>query len=132
MKRLMAIAALVTAITGCGGVDTAGTGGESLETKLAARNLQAGEPVKEILNSRINGWNSLDDRNLIVQTGPGSQYLVSLMTRCNGLRSSENVAFTSTTGRVTSFDALLVEGPGDIVDRCPITSIRELVPTEQP
>lgn len=99
---------------------------EPLEVRLADRNLQQGEAVERIQNYRINGWNALDEEHLIIETGPSERYLVTLMTHCAGLRSSETVGFSTTTGGVTRFDDITVSGPGGIVEECPIKSIHRL------
>lgn len=127
--RLWPAGLLLLALAGC---SAPGERGASIEEQLARRSLQAGAEAGAIHNSRISGWNSLDDRHLIVQTGPGSHYLVTLLARCEGLRHSETVGFSSTTNRVTRFDVLVTERPGNIVERCPIDSIRELEPLAEP
>lgn len=124
-----ALAVMAASLVGCTGAADPGT---PIEEQLARRNLQLGGVARDIQNSRIDGWNSLDDRNLIVQAGPNTQYLVTLLTYCQGLRGSETVGFSTTGTRVTAFDTLVVRGAGDIIERCPIDSIHELEPLTQP
>lgn len=99
-----------------------------IDTMLAERGLRRAEPINEIRNYRISGWNSLDDKHLIVRSGPRNDYLITLMTRCQPLDTSETIGFSTTTGDVTRFDELVVSGPGGIVEDCPITAIENLEP----
>jgi hypothetical protein len=91
---------------------------ESLADKLKARNYIFGEPVERIRNHRINGWNRIDDRHVIIKAGVSDDYLLVLRNPCMNLSSAMELAFTSTAGALTEFDKLMVSGPGGYVDRC--------------
>ena len=96
---------------------------ESLADKLEARNYIFGEPVDRISNHRINGWNYIDRRNVIISAGVSDKYLLVLRRDCFNLQSANTLAFTSSAGSLTNFDRLIVSGPGNSVDRCFIQDI---------
>jgi hypothetical protein len=98
---------------------------ETLDQRLAQRGYQQGEPVKEIRNYTIDGWNFIDDRHIVLHSGPGRDYMVSLTMRCVNLGNSENIAFTSTNAALTPLDNLLVHRDG-FEDICPIHELRVL------
>lgn len=98
----------------------------TLEERLAEKNFYVSEAAEEILQYRLDGWRYLDSRHLIVETGPGSHYLISLATPCHDLGSAEDIAFSTTAGRLTRFDSLLVESAGGMQERCHIEALHRL------
>jgi len=57
------------------------------------------------------GWQALDDRNLVLRISPSRSYLISLRTPSPDLRFANTIALTSTAGRVTNrFDEVIVNG----------------------
>lgn len=103
----------------------------TLEEELAERHYYVSEPVEEILQYRIDGWNYIDRRHVILQTGPADHYLVSLINPCHGLSSAEDIAFSTTVGRLTKHDSLLVKGAGGILERCHIGGLDRLEETDR-
>jgi hypothetical protein len=120
-------AGLTALLVGCAGTPEAA----DIDALLAERGYTTGEEVRDIKQYRINGWQSLDDRHVIIETGPASRYLLTLMTRCDNLRTAETIGFSTTTGNLTTFDKLVVRGTSGIVRDCPITTIQELHRTEK-
>ncbi|MCW8196087.1 hypothetical protein F6455_14940 [Proteobacteria bacterium 005FR1] len=85
--------------------------------------------VQSIRDYRIDGWRYVDPYNVILTAGRDEDYLVSFMTPCFGLSSAFAIGFTSTTGGVTEFDDIVVEGPGGTAEVC---SIKEIVRLRTP
>lgn len=81
------------------------------------------EPVKGVRNYRVDGWRYLSDQALMIDSGVQQRYLITLLQYCSGLRSSNVIATTSTTGELTKFDSVIV-GRGQM--RCPIKAIYKL------
>ncbi len=99
---------------------------QDLLDKLEKRNFEVGQPVDRIQNYRINGWNSIDRRNLIFNAGASRNFLITLRNPCDGLRSSETLAFSSTVNSVTNKDRVVVRGSGGFIERCLIDEMYEL------
>jgi hypothetical protein len=103
---------------------------KNLSEKLAKQHLVQGEVVDSISNYVLDGWNYVDNNHIVIHTGPSKHYLVTLMISCHDLSSVENIAFTTTVDRLTKFDRLMVRGPGNIVQHCPIKQINALTKTK--
>jgi hypothetical protein len=98
----------------------------NLEQELAERYYVMGTPVDRIRNYRLNGWNYVDNYHVIMQAGVREHYLVTLRSHCPDLSTATSIAFTTTVGSLTTSDALLVHGPGQLLDRCYIRHIDRL------
>ena len=129
MRKHIFFGSLALVVAACASAPDTG----SLDQRLAVRGWAVGEPVKRVQNYRINGFNSLDRNNVIINTGPSSAYLVTVRRPCEGLDYAESVAFSTTVGNLTDKDQLLVRGNGGFVERCPILGLRELerIPRER-
>lgn len=123
MTKIPAGVLLVIAVAACAGGPARAP---SLEDRLADRNYYVTEPVDEILQYRIDGWNYVDRRHLILHTGPGRSYLISLAAPCHNLGSVEDIAFSTTVGRLSRSDTLLVDSGTGIPERCFIDGIYTL------
>lgn len=100
---------------------------QSLEQKLADKNYEIHEEIDRIRDYRINGWNYVDDYNVVFQSGPSDHYLLTFNQRCINLRSAHTIAFTQTVGRVTRFDEVLVrDRTGLPAEKCMIDRIYRL------
>jgi len=99
---------------------------ETLQQALAKRGYVIGDPVERLHDYRINGWNSVDRTHVILTVGASDRYLVSLRNPCDGLRSAEHLAFTTTVGKLTKFDKLFVRDPGGFVETCLVDTMHEL------
>ncbi|MEJ8567158.1 DUF6491 family protein [Elongatibacter sediminis] len=124
VSRYLLILASVLALAAC-----ASTPPEklTLKQKLEQRHYTVGESVERIRNYRLNGWNSIDEKHLIIHTGPSDSYLITLRNPCHNLRSAENIAISSTTGSVTRMDKVMVrDRPSGYVEHCMIDSMHEL------
>ena len=103
-----------------------------LEERLAKRGFTIGEQVKRIKEYRINGWNSVDRYNVIMNVGASQNYLVTVRSPCEGLRSAEHLAFSTTVGDLTDMDKLVVRGSGRYLEQCYIDAIHALKKIEKP
>ena len=92
---------------------------------VAARGYAIGEPVKEILDYRVDGWNSVDANHVIINAGPSNDYLLTLMAPCTGLLFTSELGFTRTAGRLTTLDSVVVQDSSGR-SQCPISKIEAL------
>lgn len=86
----------------------------------------AGEPVDSFsVFGHVSGWNSLDDKRLVVWTGVNDAYLISVDDTCLNLEFAQTIGLTSAVGtRVhTDFDYVRFND-GFQGQRCRITEIR--------
>lgn len=124
------IAALSFAVFGAA-VAVAEQNNDALQQRLDRLGLQPGETVDRIQNYRVDGWNYLDDRHIMIFAGPSRRFLIGLMSNCIGLSSAQRIGFTTTATQLTRFDRLVVRGPGRMQQTCPISEMRELNPIKE-
>jgi len=93
---------------------------------MAERGYTIEQPVKRLRDYRINGWSSVDQRNVILNIGASDNYLVTVRRSCDGLRSAEHLAFSTIIGDLTDKDKLIVRGSGRYLEHCYIDTIRPL------
>ena len=113
---------LIAALAACAGQPEA----RSWEEKLAARGYVVAEPVTTIRNYRINGWNELDRSHVIIEAGVSERYLLTLLRPCDGVRTANTLAFSTSAGALTKFDQLYVRGPGNRFENCRIDTVHRL------
>lgn len=103
-----------------------------IDQALKTRGFKAGETVDRIQRFRIDDWRYLDASHVIVGAGPSSNYLLTLMGRCNGLMSTEDLGFSTTAGDLTTLDKIVIHSSTAPTESCPIKEIRKLeaVPKE--
>ncbi|MET0379836.1 MAG: DUF6491 family protein [Spongiibacteraceae bacterium] len=126
LQRILTAVILCGIATVASADGTGNTPSKTLTEKLEKYKYQQGEPVDYINNYELDGWNYIDRTHIVIHTGPSRDYLVTVMTPCNDLSTAENIAFTTTTSKLTKFDKLMVRGAGGIVQHCPITQINTL------
>ena len=97
-----------------------------LDERLAKHGYSLGEQVKRITDYRINGWNSMDRFSVIMNVGASKNYLITVRSPCDGLRSAEHLAFSTTIGDLTDKDKLVVRGSGRYLENCYIDTIHKL------
>ncbi len=97
-----------------------------LQQKIAKFGYSQGDAVDTIQNYKVDGWNYLDDRHIMLYTGPSERYLIGLMIDCYNLSTAETIGFTSTVSQLTKFDKLVVKGGHMPHQDCPITDIHKL------
>ena len=125
-KPLTGLIILVLA-TACSGIPPESI---PLEDRLTEKGYKIGESVKRLNDHRINGWSSVDRRNVILNVGVSEYYLVTVRRNCEGLNSATNLAFSTTVGNLTDKDKLVVRGPGRFLEDCYIDTIRTLEKTK--
>lgn len=119
----MTMAGAVLLAAGC-----ASTPPEAVDVNqaLKVRGFKQGEPVERIQKFRIDDWRYVDATHVIVGAGPSSSYLLTLMGRCNGLMSTEDLGFSTTAGDLTTLDKLVIQSSTAPQESCPIKEIRKL------
>ena len=71
--------------------------------------------------NRVHSWKAVSRNEIVLSISPFKSYLVTLSTPFNGLRFAQAIGVTTMAGRISRFDAILVEGR-----RLPIESIIEI------
>ncbi|MBL4821275.1 MAG: hypothetical protein JKY98_09865 [Gammaproteobacteria bacterium] len=104
---------------------------KSVAERLLEKGLELGESNSRIPRYRVNGWSSLDDRNLIITAGVNDKYLVRFHTDCFGLTSAFYIGFTTPTTGLDRFSRIIVRGPGRRKELCNIEDIVRLHPIEE-
>ena len=97
-----------------------------IDELMAAKGYLIKEPVKRLKDYRINGWSSVDRRNVILNVGASKNYLVTVRSPCEGLRSAEHLAFSTIIGDLTDKDKLIVRDSGGYIQNCYIDTIQTL------
>lgn len=110
LKTTVSIA-IAFSLSACAG--TAPEAKKSVDEILAEKNLRIAEPVKQLINFNIRGWQYVNLQNVVLQDGPSKIYLVELNAPCRNLDYAQEIAFTS-FGRVISKNEKLIvtDGPG--------------------
>lgn len=99
---------------------------DTLQAHLAKLGYRQTDAVEKVQNYRVDGWNYIDSRHIVIYAGPGQRYLIGTMGDCSDLSSAENIGFTSTVNYLTKFDKLIVRGAGGFKRNCPISEIYQL------
>lgn len=99
---------------------------DALPAKLSKLGYEPVEPVDQVQNYRVDGWNYIDSKHIMIYAGPSKRFLITTMVDCPDLGSAEHIGFTSTASYITKFDKLIVRGPSGMVQHCPITQIQSL------
>lgn len=103
-----------------------------LRQELELRGYRVIGETTEIHNYRLNAWSAIDDKHLMIRSGPKEQYLVTFRSSCHDLRTNETITFSSTGTRLTKFDKATVMGAGNIPQHCFIESIYQLEKIPKP
>jgi hypothetical protein len=76
--------------------------------KLTQLGYTTGEIAKRVENYRVDGWNYLDDKHILIYAGPSRRFLITTLADCPQLNWAEHIGFTSTTSYLTKLDKLVV------------------------
>ncbi len=76
---------------------------------------------------QVRNWNAIDDEHVWLESSGRRQFLVTLWTRCPGIRFAQVIALKNAGGRIcpNDFGSVLFEDAGQTM-RCPIGDV-ELV-----
>ena len=80
--------------------------------------LKANESIWLSGNSNFNSWRAVSRDELILWASPSRPYLIKIWRPFSSLRFANGIGVTTTAGRVTRFDRVIVDG-----QRLPIKSI---------
>lgn len=72
--------------------------------------LQASDSIFVGSFGRINSWRPVSRDELIVWASPSRPYLIKIWRPTSSLRFAHAIGITSTAGRVTRFDKVIVDG----------------------
>lgn len=86
-----------------------------------------GEVVNNLFNFTVNGFNAINDLNLIVKAGVDDHYLLTLTAPCFNLRYAFSVALVTRSSTVRQFDTVVVNSLHNTAERCSIRQIYQLV-----
>ena len=126
MLFLLAIPALFTLMCGLAACSTPDKG-QTIEQQLAERKYTLGGYVDRVEDYRITGWNSVDNRHVIIHSSPTRSYLITLRMPCYNLNTAETIAFSTTVGSMTHHDKIAVRsGARGYTEQCWIDTLQEL------
>jgi hypothetical protein len=79
------------------------------------------------LNS-ISGWNSIDDRHIVLHGGPREVALVTTFGPCSGLNFAETIAVKAPLSYLdgNAFGTIFFRDTGQILRRCPIATMESV------
>jgi hypothetical protein len=97
-----------------------------IEERLAKLGYTISKQVKYIKDYRINSWISVDRYNVIINAGASEDYLITVRSPCEGLRSAGVLSFSTIVGELTDKDRLVVQGNGRYLENCYIDTIHKL------
>lgn len=124
--RLLVLLLGACLITGC---STSGSLPEkTVDSVLERMELTQGSEVNSVPNFRIDSWEDIDSRNLILTSGLRNHYLVTLVQPCHELRTAFGIALDSRTSTLQRLDNIVVRGDGRQPRRCGIDRIVRLEP----
>lgn len=125
-QRSALILITATAVAACAAAPAPPEDDRTLPLRLALRHFEIVEPVDRIRDFRINGWYYVDRRHVIFRAGVSKYYLLSFRSPCHTIHTAETIGFSTTIGRVTRFDKVLVRDRAGFVEQCLITEIHKL------
>lgn len=98
----------------------------TVERLLQEKGLVKGESVDRVYQFRINGWQALNEQNLILEAGVNDQYLITLRSFCLNLERAFSIGVTSRMSSVAKSDQIIVQEPGGGREHCNIDEIYKL------
>ncbi len=110
---------------------------ESAAAKLAEFD-RTGETVSCITTMRIDSIQAVDEKTLLIKTGPSEYYVSDLKSRCSGATSGFNrFEYTTTTAQLCRNEIIRIvdNGSGFLTGSCGMGSFEKLVkkaPVEPP
>ena len=95
----------------------------TVDQMLQDKGLVKGESVDRISRFRVNGWETLDDQNLIIKAGVNDEYLITLRTFCLNLEDAFSIGVSNRFSSVDRFDHIIVRRSNTSPERCQIDEI---------
>lgn len=94
---------------------------------LRKQGVRQGEPVASIPGLSLSGWRFVDDLHIIVDNGPGRDYLLTFSFPCRDLAWMDRIGYTTTAGIFGRLDRIVGRHLGTPV-HCPVAEIHRLFP----
>ena len=112
-------------LTGCAGGEVPD---ENLpyDQRLAKMGYQQMEPVKEVRTHLISGWQPVDEHHMVLDAGPGRGFLVEFSRPCRSLKFGSRIAYSTTLGRLTRLDRIMVSDTPSFPEACLIEELYRL------
>ena len=98
----------------------------SVEQILQEKGFVKGESVDRVYQFRINGWQALDEQNLILEAGVNDHYLITLRSFCLNLEQAFSIGVSSRMSSVEKSDQIIVQQVGGGRESCNIDEIYKL------
>lgn len=102
----------------------------TLEARLSKLGYTQGEPLESISDYRVDGWNYIDDKHVMIYTRVSKRTLLTLLSDCPELSGVEHIGFSTTATKLTKFDKIVVRDSGGIRRDCQINAIHQLNSTK--
>ncbi|MDA0978507.1 MAG: DUF6491 family protein [Proteobacteria bacterium] len=131
IRHLALLTFIVAFATGCTTprpVDSA----NHLTAALERLGVTRGDSVKTIQSFRINGWQAIDERHLVLTAGVHDHYLLTLAQPCRELRMAFGITFDTATPSLSRMDSVVVNAFHGPLERCSILDIIRLDHIESP
>jgi len=100
------VGSLILLVSACAGVKQAGNGKVPIYSDYISKNKL--EEVKKITSFRFHGWQSLDNRHLILSASFNRPYLISLKNYCTDLNYTDTIIVDSSGSSLQAkFDSII-------------------------
>lgn len=126
--RHWGIAALmiVSTLPACATTADADRQKKALDAELAERGWRAGEEVRSVNGYSVQGFQSVDDRHVILDAGITRQYLITTSSPCTDLQYHERLRVsTNVANELTTLDTVYALDPTGR-QACPIARLQKL------
>lgn len=129
-KAFHRIAALLACavLTACAGIPE--TPPPSLSEQLLKLGFRQGGAVATVPGFSLSGWNYINEEHIVVDNGPGSDYLLTFSFPCRDLAWMDRIGYTTTAGTFGRMDKIVGRHMGMPVN-CPVAEIHKLERVER-
>lgn len=124
----LGIALACAGLAACAGMDEAPV--PDLAEELHKRGFRQGEAVATVPGFALSGWSHVDDLHIVVDNGPGRDYLLTFAFPCRELAWMDRIGYTTTAGTFGRMDRIVGRSMGMPVN-CPVSEIHRLERVER-
>jgi hypothetical protein len=90
--------------------------------QLAVMGYRVEPPVEGIHGYSVEGFHSLDDRHMVIETGTATDYLITLAEDCPAQHAAETIGFSSINGDLSLSDEMIIHQISSNY-KCPLEQI---------